>query len=209
MSVLLKPSPTVCDRVIDVHCCAATRIHQHVCGGGRHLAALPADLPHELPQVGTSRTTWKTILNQYNNNNTLVGHDRLRRHHNNAKVPEDPEMAKNFDMPEPSYSRYLQCQKTKDEYYTAGLIMLRNRFTEAERTYFSNYWGETQIIKTESAYFNVSQNLKLKELKLSKRDQLMRKKTTTEMIAVTQAGSERLLTKLIREFIPGEELWRE
>ena len=29
----------------------------------------------------------------------------------------------------------------------------------------------------------------------------MRKMTTTEMIGETQAGSERLLTKLIREFI--------
>ena len=47
-----KPSPTVCDRVIDAHCCAATRLHR-VGGDGRLLAAfdvLAAEERHELPQ---------------------------------------------------------------------------------------------------------------------------------------------------------------
>ena len=114
-------------------------------------------------------------------------------------------MTKNFDMPEPSYFRYLQCQETKDVNYTAGLIVLRNRFTEAEQTYFSHHWEETLIIMAGSAYFNVSQNLKLKGAELSNRNQLLRKKTTTTKIDETQARSERLLTKLIREFISGEE----
>ena len=74
------------------------------------------------------------IQNQYNKNNTLVDHVCLRRHRNIAMEPEDPEVTKNFDMPVPSYFRYLQCQETKDVNFTAGLIMLRNRFTEAERT---------------------------------------------------------------------------
>ena len=48
-----KPSPTVCDRVLNVHCCAATRLHR-VCGDGRLLAAfeeLAAEERHELPQT--------------------------------------------------------------------------------------------------------------------------------------------------------------
>ena len=128
--------------------------------------------------------------------------------------PEDPEVTKNFDMPEPAYFRYLQYQETKDENYTAGLFVLRNGITEAEWNYFSHHWKETLIIMTGSAYFNVSQNLKLKETELSKRNQRLRKIKGTKSISlilqtkkmavtkidVTQAGSERLLTKLIREF---------
>ena len=62
---LPKPSSTVCDRLIDVHCCAATCVHELVCGDGRHLADHLAELPQELPQVGTRRTTTKTIQNHY------------------------------------------------------------------------------------------------------------------------------------------------
>ena len=107
-----KPSPTVFDRLIDVHCCAVTCVHQLVCGGGRHLADHPAELPHELPQVGMRRTTKRTIQNQYNKNNTLVDHDRLRSHRNIGKEPEDPEAKWSFGTSEFAYLRYFQYRKS-------------------------------------------------------------------------------------------------
>ena len=161
------------------------------------------------------RITTKTIQNQYNKNNTLVDHDRLRRHRNIAIEPEDPEVTTNFDMPE----SYFQCQDTKGTNHTADLFELQNRSTEAEWTYFSYHREKTLINKTKSAYLSVSRNKKLKDTMLNKKNQQMRKswgtkpislilqmkKTAVAKIDVTQAGSERLLTKLIREFISGED----
>ena len=129
---------------------------------------------------------------------------------NIAMEPEDPEVTKNFDMPEPAYFRYLQYQKTKDEKCTAGLFELRNRITVAGQTYFSHLWVVTIIIVTGRAYFSYSQHLKMKESELNTRNQLLRKimgtksvslilqtkKTAAMKIDVTQAGSECLLTQV-------------
>ena len=122
--------------MIDVHCCAATCVHELVCGDGRHLADHPAELPQELPQVGTRRTTTKTILNQYNKNNTLVDHDRQRSHRNIEKEPEDPDATWSFGTSEFAYLRYFQYNKTKDAESTAGLFAMRNRIIMTEQTYY-------------------------------------------------------------------------
>ena len=193
--------------MIDVHCCAATCIHLHVCGDGRHLAALPAELPQQLPQVGTRRTTRKTIQNQHSKNNTLVDYEYLWRHRNIAMEPEDPEVTQNFDMPVTFYLRHLQHQKMKDVNFTAGLIKLKNRFIEYLKLKDTELNKGNQLVrkKMTKTKIGVTQILKTRGTELNNKNLTLRKKKTKTKISVTQAGSERLLTKLIREFISGEE----
>ena len=138
------------------------------------------------------RTTTKTILNQYNKNNTLVDHDRLRSHRNIGKEPEDPEATWSFGTSEFAYLRYFQYRKTKDAESTAGLFVMRNRIIMTEQTYYRYTRSPTMNFVTEYAYSKYSQNRKMMDPEPSTRFQLLRKKTTTTKIDVTQAGSERL-----------------
>ena len=150
----------------------------------------PAELPHELPQVGTRRTTTKTILNQYNKNNTLVDHDRQRRHRNIAKESEDPEATWSFGTSEFAYFRYFQYQKTKDAEITAGFFRDAKK-DHHDRTDLRYTRYPTMNFVTEYANSNYSQNRKMMDPELSTSYQLLRKKTTATKIDVTQAGSER------------------
>ena len=103
---------------------------------------------------------------------------------------EDTEMTKSLGTPEFAYFRYFQYLKPKDDESTVGVFELRNRIIMTEQTYYRYIRYPKMNFVTVRAYSNYSQNRKMKDPELITRYQLLRKKTATTKIDVTQAGSE-------------------